>query len=326
MKAIRVTQFGGPEVLKLEDVRDPGPPGAGEVLVRMKAAGVNPADTYMRSGAYGANNPTLPWTPGSDGAGVVASAGAGVDLRAGERVYTAGTISGSYAELALCRRSQVYALPERVTFAQGAGIYVPYGTAFRALFQLAKARSGETVLVHGASGGVGLAALQLGRAAGLRLIGTAGSEEGLALARREGADHVVDHRAADYRQRIADVTAGRGVDVILEMLANVNLGHDLGMLAQRGRVVVVGSRGTVEINPRDIMLRDAAVIGMLLWKTPERELAEIHAALHQGLADGTLRPVVAAELPLVEAPEAHRRVMAPGARGKIVLIPGATSR
>ncbi len=320
MKAIRVTAFGGPEVLKVQDAPDPRP-GAGEVLVRVKAAGVNPVDTYMRAGGYGAANPKLPWTPGTDAAGVVEAIGPDVDLRPGQRVYTAGTITGAYAELALCRRAQVHALPERVTFAQGAGVHVPCATAYRALFQLAHARRGESVLVHGASGGVGLAAVQLAHAAGLTVIGTAGSDAGLQLVKREGADHAVDHRAVDYRKQIGDLTGGAGLDVILEMLANVNLGHDLGMLAPRGRVVVIGSRGAVEVNPRDLMSRDGAVYGMLLWRTPEAELAEIHAALQKGLADGTLRPVVAAELPLASAPEAHRRVMAPGARGKIVLLP-----
>ncbi len=320
MKAIRVRQFGGPEVLRLEDAADPRP-GPGEVVVRVKAAGVNPVDTYMRAGAYGAANPSLPWTPGTDAAGDVESVGPGVDLRAGERVYTAGTLTGAYAELALCRRAQVHPLPARVTYAQGAGIYVPCATAYRALFQLARATAAETVLVHGASGGVGLAAVQLARAAGLTIIGTAGTEEGLGLVRREGAHHALSHRDPAYRKAILDLTGGRGVDVIVEMLANVNLGHDLGLLAPRGRVVVVGSRGSVEVNPRDLMSRDAAVFGMLLWRATEQELAEIFGALEARLADGTLRPVVAAELPLAEAPEAHRHVMAPGARGKIVLVP-----
>ena len=320
MKAIRVSAFGGPEVLKLEEVPDPRP-GSGEVLVRVRAVGVNPVDTYMRSGAYGAANPALPWTPGTDAAGVVESAGLGVDLKPGQRVYTAGTLTGAYAELALCRGSQVHALPERVTFAQGAGVYVPCATAYRALFQLARGKAGETVLVHGASGGVGLAAVQLARAAGMTVIATAGSDEGLKLVQREGAHHALNHRSADYLKLIADLTGGAGVNVILEMLANVNLGHDLGMLAQRGRVVVIGSRGSVEVNPRDLMSRDGAVFGMLLWRTPELEVAEIHAALQKGLADGALRPVIAAELPLASAPEAHRRIMAGGARGKIVLVP-----
>lgn len=320
MKAIRVGKFGGPEVLKLEDVPDPPRPQSGEVLVRVKAAGVNPYDTYMRSGTYGSGNPTLPYTPGSDAAGVIEAVGPDVALTTGQRVYTAGTITGAYAELALCKYSQVHPLPAGVSDAQGAGVWVPYGTAYRALFQLARARPGETVLVHGASGGVGLAALQLARAAGMKVIGTAGSDEGLKLVRNEGAQ-AVRHGSGDYQQAIRDLTGGSGVDVILEMLANVNLGHDLQMLAYGGRVVVIGSRGPVEINPRDLMMRDAAVFGVLLWHVPAGQAAEIHAALQAGLGNGTLRPVVASELPLASAPEAHRRVMEAGARGKIVLVP-----
>ncbi|MGA2982044.1 MAG: alcohol dehydrogenase catalytic domain-containing protein [Terriglobales bacterium] len=151
MKAICVSEFGGPEVLKLEDMPDPRPPQSREAVVRVNAAGVNPYDTYMRSGAYGSGNPALPFTPGSDAAGIVESVAADVDLTPGDRVYTTGTISGAYAELALCKRSQVHPLPERMSYAQGAGVYVPYATAYRALFQLAHARPGETLLVHGAS-------------------------------------------------------------------------------------------------------------------------------------------------------------------------------
>lgn len=187
MKAIRVSEFGGPEVLKLEDTPDPRPPQPGEVLIRVNAAGVNPYDTYMRSGAYGSGNPALPFTPGSDAAGVVESAGTDVDLTPGDRVYTTGTISGAYAELALCKRSRVHPLPAHVNYAQGAGVYVPYATAYRALFQLARARLGETLLVHGASGGVGIAAVQFACAAGMKVIGTAGSDEGLQLVKKEGA-------------------------------------------------------------------------------------------------------------------------------------------
>jgi NADPH2:quinone reductase len=320
MKAICVSEFGGPEVLKLEDLPDPPPPQSGEVLIRVKAAGVNPYDTYMRSGAYGSGNPALPFTPGSDAAGVVESVGADIDLAQGHRVYTTGTITGAYAELALCKRSQVHPLPACLNNAQGAAVHVPYATAHRALFQLARSRPGETLLVHGASGGVGLAAVQLASATGMKVIGTAGSDEGVQLVTKEGAHHAVNHRSADYQKQILDITNGCGVDVILEMLANVNLAHDLKMLAYRGRVVVVGSRGNVEINPRDLMTREAAVFGVFLWKVPGVQASETHAALQAGLGNGTLRPVIGLELPLESAPEAHRRVMQPGARGKIVLI------
>jgi NADPH:quinone reductase len=321
MKAICVSEFGGPEVLNLEDRPEPGPPQSGEVLIRVNAAGVNPYDTYMRSGAYGSGNPSLPFTPGSDAAGVVESVGPDVDLTQGDRVYTTGTITGAYAELALCKRPQVHPLPACVNFAQGAGVYVPYATAYRALFQLARARPGETLLIHGASGGVGLAAAQFAQAAGMKVIGTAGSDQGLQLVKKEGARHAVNHSSEDYQKQILHITNGRGVNVILEMLANVNLSHDFKMLAHGGRVVVIGCRGSVEINPRDIMMREAAVFGLFLWRVPEGEASETHAALQAGLGNGTLRPVIASELPLALAPEAHRRVMQAGARGKIVLIP-----
>lgn len=321
MKAIRVHQFGGPEVQQLEDVEVPLP-GNEEVLVRVKAAGVNPYDTYMRSGAYGAKNPALPYTPGSDAAGTVESVGPGGDhLKIGARVYTTGTLTGAYAEFALCRIDRVHPLPERVSYAQGAGIYVPYTTAYRSLFQVAHAKPGETVLIHGASGGVGLAAIQWAQTAGLKVIGTAGSDKGLQLITDQGTEHSFNHKSPNYQQEILDATEGRGVDVILEMLANVNLSHDLKMLAHRGRVVVIGSRGDAQLTPRDIMVREATVMGVLIWSTSAAEATEIHAAVQAGLVHGTLQPVVGPELPLASAAESHRRVMETGALGKIVLIP-----
>jgi NADPH:quinone reductase len=321
VKAIRVHQFGGPEVLKLESLQDPMPRPA-EVVVRVRAAGVNPFDTYMRAGTYGANNPSLPYTPGADAAGVIESVGPGVeDFKPGDRVFVAGTLSGAYAELALCGVEQLHRLPERVSFAQGAGIYIPYATAYRALIQLAHAKPGETVLVHGGSGGVGMAAIQFARAAGIAVIATAGSDEGLRMIEREGVQVAVNHHSPDYRQKIVDATKGRGADVILEMLANVNLGHDLKLLAQRGRVVVIGSRGDVQITPRDIMAREATVTGVFLWGLPAPDSAQIRAALQAGLSNGTLLPRIGLELPLASAAEAHRRILEPGAVGKIVLVP-----
>jgi len=320
MKAIRVREFGGPEVLRLEDVPELRP-GPGEIVVRVKAAGVNPVDTYIRSGTY-ARKPTLPYTPGADAAGVVESVGEGVArVAAGDRVYLAGTLSGTYAEQALCSTSQVHRLAQAVSFVQGAAVNIPYSTAYRALFQLARALPGESVLVHGASGGVGIAAVQLARAAGMQVFGSAGTAKGRELAGREGAHHVLDHSAPDYLERLRALTGGRGVDVVLEMLANVNLGKDLQILATSGRVVVIGSRGTVEINPRDAMSRDAAILSMTLLNLSERDAASIHAALVAGLENGTLRPVVGQELPLAEAARAHQAVMQPGAYGKIVLVP-----
>ena len=320
MNAIQVHEFGGPEVLRIEEVAAPQP-CPGEVLIRIQAIGVNPVETYIRAGTY-ARLPALPYTPGNDGAGVIEQIGDSVtEFKPGDRVYTAGSVSGTYAEFTLCRAEQVHRLPAKISFPQGAAIGTPYATAYRGLFQRGHAKPGETVLVHGASGGVGTAAVQLSRARGLHVLGTAGSDEGQKLAREQGAHEMFDHRAPDHFEQIMKETNGGGVDVIVEMLANVNLGKDLTILAKNGRVVIIGSRGSAEINPRDTMQRDADVRGMVLPNTPPEEMTSIHAALVAGLENGTLRPVIGKEFPLTEAAQAHRAVMQAGAIGKIVLVP-----
>jgi NADPH2:quinone reductase len=320
MKAILVHEFGGPEVLKLEEVPTPRP-ATGQVLVRIRAAGVNPYDTYMRNGVYPIK-PPLPYTPGSDGAGDIEAVGTGVSkVKPGDRVYVAKTMTGAYAEYALTQQSQVHPLPSKITHSQGAGIWVPYGTAYHALYQATRARAGETLLIHGASGGVGIAAVQIARAMGLTVFGTAGTEKGLELVRREGAHYVFDHSKSGYSQQILDATNGKGVDLILEMLANVNLGQDLKLLAFKGRVVVIGSRGDATVTPRDLMSRRASILAFTLWGITEAEEKEIHAGLMAGLENGTLKPVVGKELPLAEAPRAHKEILEPGAYGKIVLVP-----
>jgi NADPH2:quinone reductase len=320
MKAIRVHEFGGPEVLKLEEVPDLQP-GPGQVVVRVHAVGVNPVENYMRTGTY-AIKPALPYTPGADAAGVVEAVGAGVtSAKPGDRVYTSGSLSGTYAQQTLCTETQVHPLPANVSFEQGAAMGVAYGTAYRALFQRGDARPGETVLIHGASGGVGTAAVQLARAAKLLVIGTAGSDAGLHLVKEQGAQHAVNHSAPGYLDELMTQTGGRGFDMIVEMLANKNLAADLGLLAKKGRVVVVGNRGTIEINPRDLMSREADVRGVLLFGTSEQEGREMHAALGAGLENGTLRPVIGQRIPLAEAARAHEQIMkSAGAMGKIVLV------
>lgn len=320
MKAIQVHQFGGPEVLQLHEIPTPKP-GPGQVLVHVHAAGVNPYDTYMRNGTY-AIKPPLPYTPGSDAAGVVEAVGEGVTrVKTGARVYTARTVSGAYAEYALALESQVQPLPDKISFSQGAGVWVPYGTAFTALQHHAHARPGETLLIHGASGGVGTAAIQFARAMGMTVFGTAGTPKGLDLVKREGAHQAFDHSKPGYTDEIMKATSGRGVDVILEVLANVNLANDLKMLAMNGRVIIIGNRGEININPRDLMARRATAKGFTLWAATETETTEIYAAIGAGLENGTLRPIVGKELPLKDAVQAHMDVLAPGAHGKIALIP-----
>ncbi|MEZ5125966.1 MAG: NADPH:quinone reductase [Thermoleophilia bacterium] len=310
MRAIRIHEFGDPEVMRVEELPEPQPVDE-ELLVRIHAVGVNPVETYVRSGIY-SRLPALPYTPGTDAAGVETSSGA--------RVYVTGSLSGTYADYALCHREQVFPLPTGVTFAQGAALGTPYTTAFHALFQRANAQPGETVLVHGASGGVGIATMQFAAAAGLSVVGSAGSDAGLALVAGQGSVGVVDHRDPDHLARAVELSGGRGFDVIVEMRADLNLGRDLRALAPRGRVIVVGSRGSVEVTPRDLMNTDASVRGMLLDNATPEELTEAQRAIAIGLRDGSLRPVVGRELPLTEAPRGHHVVMERPSLGKVVLV------
>ncbi len=319
MKSIRVHQFGEPDVLKVEDIPDPVA-GPGQIAVGLCAIGVNPVETYIRKGIAGPAQ--FPYTPGTDGAGIVESIGDGVTrAKPGDRVYLSGSVSGTYAQRALCLEKHVFRLPDNISFAQGAAVGVPYVTAYRAVLVRGSAKPGQTVFIHGASGGVGLAAVQIARAAGCTVIGTAGTEAGRKLVREQGAHDVLDHSASDYLKQLMDLTAGAGVNVIIEMLANVNLAKDLTIVAKFGQIVVVGSRGPIEINPRDGMTREADIHTMRVFNAPDGELQSYNAALVAGLENGTLRPIIRTELPLSAAPKAHELVMQSGACGKIVLVP-----
>jgi len=319
MKSIRVREFGGPEVLKLDELPDPKP-SAGQVLVRVRAAGVNPVETYVRKGLYGPRQ--FPFTPGTDAAGIVESVGDGVGAaQPGQRVYTSGSVTGTYAELALCNESQVHPLPETISFEQGAALGVPYATAYYGIFLRGKAMAGETVLVHGASGGVGIAAVQYARAIGLTVIGTAGTETGRKLVAEQGAQYVLDHHAPDYLKQVMQITGERGIELVLEMAAHQNLGKVLSVVAKFGRVVVIGSRGPVEITPRDTMSRNADILGMSLMNATPKDLHGIYAAILAGLENGTLRPIVGRKISLADAAKAHEAILEPGSYGKIVLIP-----
>lgn len=311
MRAVCVREFGGPEVLSLEEAPRLDPV-EGEVLVRVQAAGVNPFETYVRAGAY-IDLPALPYTPGCDGAGV--------RVDTGERVYVTGSLSGTYAEYALCREEDVRPLPDGLSYAQGAAVGVPYFTAYRALVQRAVPTPGESILIHGASGGVGIAVVQLAVAAGLDVVGTAGSEAGRELVAAQGDVHVLDHHDPAHMDAALALTGGRGFDIVVEFLANVNLGDDLKALAQRARVVVVGSRGSVEVDARDLMNAEGAVLGMRTPNARPDEVEAARAAVDAGLRSGVLRPVVGRELPLAEAPRAHELIMERPALGKLVLVP-----
>ncbi len=319
MKAIVVREYGPPEVMGVEEVETLHP-AAGQILVRIHAAGVNPVDTYLRSGNH-AHAPKLPYTPGKDAAGTVEAVGDGVTkFKAGDRVYMADSITGTYAAFSVCDESQLGRLPDNTSFEQGAGVWTPYATSYRALFQKAAAKAGETVLVHGASGGVGIAAVQWAKAAGLTVIGTASSANGKQLIADQGADAVFDHSDEDHFSAINHFTDGKGVDRVVEMLANVNLERDFECLAMFGRIVVVGNRGSIQFTPRLAMTKDATIYGMSLFNAPQALRDEIHAAIYNGLATGTLSPVVSHTFSLADAPAAHHAVIENKAAGKIVLL------
>ncbi|XP_049628033.1 quinone oxidoreductase [Suncus etruscus] len=321
MKAIRVFEFGGPEVLKLHsDVAVPFPKG-NQVLIKVHACGINPVETYIRSGTY-SRKPLLPYTPGTDVAGIIEAIGDNVStFKKGDRVFTTSTITGGYAEYALASDHTVYALPEKLSFQQGAAIGIPYFTAYRALLHSAHVKAGDSVLVHGASGGVGLAACQIARAYGLRVLGTAGTEEGQNIVLQNGAHEVFNHREVNYIDAIKKSVGEKGIDVIIEMLANVNLNKDLSLLSYGGRVIIVGNRGSIEINPRDTMAKESSIIGVALYSSTKEEFKQYAAALQAGMEIGWLRPVISAQYPLDKVAQAHEDIIhSSGATGKMILL------
>lgn len=320
MQAIRVQEFGPPEVMQVEEVDTPKATGS-QVLVKVHAVGVNPVETYIRSGAY-ANAPKLPYTPGKDAAGVVeAVGGAATKWKAGDRVYTADSLTGTYAEYTLCDQATIGRLPDSVSFEKGAGIWTPYATAYRALFQKAGVHSNETILVHGASGGVGIAAIQWARGSDIKVIGTASSDEGKKLVLAQGAVRVFDHTDDGHLAEIRQYTGGLGVDVIVEMLANANLERDFEALGMFGRIVVVGSRGSLNFTPRLAMSKDATIYAMSLFNSSEADREDIHEGIHEGLMTNSLRPIIAKSFSLFDAAKAHHAVIEDKSLGKIVLIP-----
>jgi len=320
MRAVLVSKYGGPEVLKLENIPIPTPK-EGEVLVRVHSAGVNPVDTYIREGNRNIGKDP-PFIAGGDAAGVVEAVGDGVtEFKKGDRVYVVATHAGAYSEYTVAPVRNVALLSDKLSFAQGASIGIPYYTAYKSLYTIGRARPGETVLIHGASGAVGIGAVQIAVANGQRVIGTAGTEKGVQLVKSLGADLVFNHREEGYLDKILKATDGKGVNLILEMLANVNLDKDLDILAVRGRVVVIGCRGSIEVNPRKTMLKESSIIGTSLTTiVNESEWTEIKAGVQAGQKTGWLVPVVAKEYKLADAAQAQKDVIHnSGTFGKLVL-------
>ncbi|KAG0728074.1 Quinone oxidoreductase [Chionoecetes opilio] len=290
--------------------------GCQQVLIKMHASGVNPVDTYIREGMY-AVLPELPYVPGKDGAGVVEALGTKVTkFKLEDRVFCSSTSRhGTLGRLATFPEAAVFPLGGNLSFEEGACLGIPYFTAYRALVQKASAKKGERLLVHGASGGVGLAAVQLGRELGLQVVGTAGTDEGISLVKETGAHDVFNHRDPKYLKKLG----AEKFDIIIEMLANVNLGNDLTLMNPRGRTIVVGSRGATEINPRNLMQCESAVMGVALGTATAEEVAEVSAAVcgwHQG---GWVKPKVHKVYSHDEAAQAHHDIIHnKGAQGNLV--------
>lgn len=325
MRAIQISQFGNPDVLEVVDVPMPEP-GPNQVRIRVWAAGVNPVDTYVRSGAYG--DRPMPASLGFDAAGEIDAVGHGVDSAViGTRVYTCTALPGAYAEYAIVDIDRTYPLPDNISFDQGAAIGIPYATAYSALHQHAATGVTSTVFVHGGSGGVGIPTIELAKVAGARVAASCGTDAGEEILRAHGADIIVRHDKDGYLDTLSSLVAApgsagqTGIDTIVEMAAHVNLGNDLTLLNNRGTVVVVGSRGPVQINARDVMRRDARIQGMLLFNLTSDERQEIHAKLYPLLLDGRLSPRVAARYTLEQVRDAHVHVLQSGIGGKIILNP-----
>lgn len=322
VRHIQADRFGDTSALRVAESDWPEP-AAGQVRLHVHAAGVNPADVYILGGSYAFYKPPIPYTPGFDAAGTVDAVGVGVtDLEIGDRVFAAPLglrHSGSYAEFMTCDAVGVHPLPAHLSFGQGAAVGVPYLTAYRALFQRGGLSAGETVLIHGASGGVGIPCVQLASGFGATVIGTAGSEMGRLLVAQEGAHHVLDHTKPGYLKEIAGLTDGRGVQLIIEMAADQNLESDFVALAKYGRIVVVGSRAPISFTPRLTMIAEADIRGTALWNMSDIDISQATNAIAEHLAHGSAAPVVARGFPLERAADAMNEVMSSRARGKLIL-------
>jgi NADPH2:quinone reductase len=322
MKAIQVQRVGGPEVLTLADLPVPEP-GEGEALVRIEAIGVNFIDVYFREGRYPA---PLPFVPGQEAAGVVESVGPGVvTLRPGDRVAYTGAL-GSYAEYAAIPADRLVQVPHGVDSRQAAGVMLQGMTAHYLVHHTYPLRHGETALVHACAGGVGLLLVQMARRIGARVIGTAGSEEKAALARRAGADDVILYNEQDFALETRRLTGGKGVDVVYDGVGKTTFDKDLDVLRPRGYLVLFGgSSGAVPPFDPTVLSRKGSLFltrPTLAHYIATREELERRAGAVLGmLAAGELELRIDRTYPLAEVQQAHRDLEARKTTGKVLLIP-----
>ena len=322
MRAVVCNAWGPPEALAVEDVPAPAP-GPDEVLIRVRACGVNFADALIVQGKY-QEKPPLPFTPGLEVAGEVVAMGRDVGgLATGQRVVAlCGT--GGYAEAVTAPASVTARIPDTMPYETAAGFMVAYGTAHIGLAHRARLRKGETLLVHGAGGGVGLAAVEVGNAMGATVIATAGSADKRSLAKAHGAAHVIDYRAGAFKDVVKVLTDGRGADVVFDPVGGKVFAQSMRCIAWEGRLLVVGfAAGDIPDVPAGLVLvKNISMVGVFWGAYRKHEPTLITRSLRRLFAwydEGALRPVVSETLPLERAADAMQRLLRREARGKIVL-------
>ncbi|CAI4222198.1 unnamed protein product [Auanema sp. JU1783] len=307
MRAAVINKFGPAENIEIcSNVAIPKITEPNQILIKVEASGVNPVDTYIRSGNYN-KLPQLPYTPGRDGAGVVNQVGSAVTkVRPGDRVWFTLPTTGSAAEYALTS-SNVFCLPDCLTFAEGSRLGIPFMTAYRALVLRGQAKKGDKILIHGASGSVGVAAVQLANMYGMIVVGTAGSGDGLNLVKKLGAQNVFNHRSGSYVNEIKEKYP-EGFDLILEMAAHINLSHDLGLLKKNGRIGVIGCRGDVNISPRQLMSSETTIFGVMLGHSTPEEFEQMGLEI-TSLLNSECKPLVSRVYALDEISKAHEHII-----------------
>lgn len=326
MRALRCHQYGPPEDLRVEDLPSPMP-DKGQVAIDVKASALNFPDTLMVQGLYQVK-PPLPFCPGAELAGLITALGEGVaGLRKGDRVIAfPGT--GAFAEECVVAAERVLPLPSGMDFASGAALVLTYGTSLHALRDRGALREGEWLLVLGAAGGVGAAAIEIAKTLGARVIAAASSAEKLDLCRKLGADATIDYIGEDLRQRALEITAGKGVDVVYDPVGGIHAEAALRALAWRGRYLVVGfaSGDIPKIALNLALLKERSLLGVY-WGDAVRADPDQHRRnMHQLMdwfAEGRIRPFVSEEVPLREAGSAMRRLLQRRIKGKVVILPEA---
>lgn len=326
MRAVLCRELKGPDGLSIADVPSPALGGPTSVRIAMHAAGINFADTLIVAGQY-QEKPALPFVPGLEGAGVVVEVGAAVTrVKPGDRVM-ATFIQGAFAEEAVTEENEVWPIPSSMDFATAAGFSVTYGTSHVGLKHRAALKAGETLLVHGAAGGVGLTAVELGKLMGATVIATASSAAKLALARAYGADHVIDTSSDDLRERVRAITGGRGADVIYDPVGGDLFDASVRLLSWEGRLLVVGfASGRIPQAPANILLvKNCSVVGFFWGAYRKNGPAVMRASFEELLnwyAAGRLKPHVSKRYDLAEAGQAMTEMQQRRITGKVILVTG----